>query len=111
MTPRRVLVVDENLDDAADSLAMLLKLNGHEVHTVYAATEALKAAAHSKRDMTFVDIGLPVMDGYKVAQQLRSSNAHVPIALDRPHRLWARGRPTAVEGCGLQRSLGQAGNA
>jgi CheY-like chemotaxis protein len=111
MTPRRVLVVDDNVD-AADSLAMLLKLDGHEVHTVYGAPEALKAAARLKPDLMFVDIGLPVMDGYKVAQQLRSSNDQVPFALDRPHRLWARGRPSTVEGRrGLQRSPGQAGNA
>jgi CheY-like chemotaxis protein len=45
--PRRILVVDDNVD-AADSLAMLLKLDGHEVHTVYGATEALEATARLK---------------------------------------------------------------
>lgn len=80
MRPRRVLVVDDNVD-AADSLAMLLKLDGHEVHTVYGATEALEAAVRLKPEVMFLDIGLPVMDGYEVARQLRSHNGHMPLHL------------------------------
>jgi predicted ATPase/signal transduction histidine kinase/CheY-like chemotaxis protein len=71
LMPRRVLIVDDNVD-AADSLAMLLELDGHSVNTVYGAVEALEAATRLKPDLVFLDIGLPVMDGYEVARRLRS---------------------------------------
>lgn len=71
VAPRRILIVDDSVD-AADSLAMLLEPDGHSVSTVYSAVEALDAAAHLKPDVLFLDIGLPVMDGYEVAQRLRS---------------------------------------
>ncbi len=69
--PRRIVIVDDNAD-AADSLAMLLELDGHSVSTVYSAAEALEVAARLKPDLLFLDIGLPIMDGYAVAQRLRS---------------------------------------
>lgn len=71
VAPQRILIVDDNVD-AADSLAMLLELDGHSVSTVYSAVEALDAAARLKPDILFLDIGLPVMDGYEVARRLRS---------------------------------------
>jgi signal transduction histidine kinase len=69
--PRRILIVDDNAD-AADTLAMLLELDGHSVSTVYSALEALEAAVRLKPDLLFLDIGLPVIDGYEVARRLRS---------------------------------------
>jgi len=63
--------VDDNTD-AADSLAKLLRLDGHEVHTVYGATEAIEAADRLKPEVMFLDIGLPQMDGYEVARRLRA---------------------------------------
>ena len=78
--PRRILVVDDNVD-GADSLAMLLTLDGHEVHTVYGASEALEAASRVKPDMMFLDIGLPGMDGYEVARQLRARGGAAPLRL------------------------------
>jgi predicted ATPase/signal transduction histidine kinase len=77
MMPRRILVVDDNAD-AADSLAMLLRFYGHEVHTVYSASEALDAAARLRPEMVFLDIGLPLMDGYEVARQLLSRGDRAP---------------------------------
>ena len=77
---RRILLVDDN-PDAADSLAMLLRLDGHEVHTAYGAIEALKAADRLKPEMIFLDIGLPEMDGYEVARRLRMNNGHDPLRL------------------------------
>lgn len=71
VSPRRILIVDDNID-AADTLAMLLELDGHSVSTVYGAVEALEAAARLKPDLLFLDIGLPVIDGYEVARRLRS---------------------------------------
>lgn len=72
-TPRSILIVDDNVD-AADTLAMLLELDGHRVHAVYGAIEALEAAMRLKPDVLFLDIGLPGMDGYEVAQRLRSQS-------------------------------------
>ncbi len=67
----RVLVVDDNVD-AADSIAMLLSLEGHEVVSVHAAHEALEAAQTFRPHVVLLDIGLPGMDGYEVARRLRS---------------------------------------
>src|SRR5688572_8703015 len=69
---RRVLVVDDSTD-AADSLAMLLELEGHEVSTAYTAAAALEKAERLQPEIAFIDIGLPQMDGYEVARRLRAS--------------------------------------
>lgn len=80
MLRRRILVVDDNVD-AADSLAMWLSFNGHEVHTVYGATEALEAAARLQPEVMFLDIGLPVMDGYEVARRLKADARQAALRL------------------------------
>jgi PAS domain S-box-containing protein len=67
---RRLLVVDDN-KDAADSLAALLRILGHDVRTVYDGPTAVKAALEYRPDMLFLDIGLPGMDGHEVARRLR----------------------------------------
>jgi CheY-like chemotaxis protein len=68
---RRVLVVDDNAD-AADALAMLLRLDEHDVDVVYDATEAIEVATRTRPDVLLLDIGLPQIDGYEVARRLRS---------------------------------------
>jgi signal transduction histidine kinase len=68
----RVLIVDDN-KDAAESLAMLLSLDGHVVETVHSGEAALDAVASFKADAILLDIGLPRMDGYEVASNLRAS--------------------------------------
>jgi PAS domain S-box-containing protein len=77
---RRILVVDDNVD-AADSLAMLLELDGHEVQTVYGGAEAIEAATRLDPDIVFLDIGLPHMDGYEVARRLREQNGKASLRL------------------------------
>jgi signal transduction histidine kinase len=67
---RRVLVVDDNRD-AADSLALLLKLMGHEVRTAYDGPAALQEARAWRPEVVLLDIGLPGMTGYEVARRLR----------------------------------------
>ncbi|HEV8578426.1 MAG TPA: ATP-binding protein [Thermoanaerobaculia bacterium] len=68
---RRVWVVDDNRD-AAESLSVLLQLWGHEVHVACNAQEALQLSASQQRpDAVLLDIGLPGMDGYELAKQLR----------------------------------------
>jgi CheY-like chemotaxis protein len=69
---RSVLVVDDSAD-AADSLAMLLELEGHEVTTAYTAAAALETAERVQPDVAFIDIGLPTMNGYEVAKRLRAN--------------------------------------
>jgi PAS domain S-box-containing protein len=66
----RVMVVDDNWD-AADSLAMLLRLTGHEVQTAHDGASALSAAGAFHPAVIFLDIGLPGMDGYQVAERMR----------------------------------------
>ena len=68
--PRRVLIVDDN-EDAANSLAMILQLSGHETASVYTAADALERATEFRPDVVLLDIGLPGMDGYEVAQKMR----------------------------------------
>ncbi|MGM9490752.1 ATP-binding protein [Ideonella sp. YS5] len=77
---RRVLVVDDNRD-AAQSLGMLLEAEGHEVHAVFGAEEALAAAPALVPDLILLDIGLPGMDGYEVARRLRQLDSLRPSRL------------------------------
>lgn len=67
---RRVLVVDDNRD-AAEMLQLFLEADGHEVFIAYCADEALTTAFRTSPDILFLDIGLPDMDGYDLAQRLR----------------------------------------
>jgi len=67
---QRVLVVDDNVDAAA-SLAMLLRLQGNDVHVVHDGPHALEAATALRPQVVLLDIGLPGMDGLEVARQLR----------------------------------------
>ena len=70
---RRVLIVDDNVD-AADSLAMLLRSDGHEAETAYTANTALEAVERVRPEIVLLDVGLPQTDGYEIARQLRASN-------------------------------------
>jgi CheY-like chemotaxis protein len=79
--PKRILIVDDNAD-AADSLARLLHLNGHEALAVYGAREALDRAGTFGADIVLLDIGLPEIDGYELARRLRAARSdQVLIAL------------------------------
>ena len=69
----RILVVDDNVD-AADSIAMLLNMEGHETRAVNTARAALLAVPDFKPEVVLLDIGLPEMDGYEVARRLREQN-------------------------------------
>jgi PAS domain S-box-containing protein len=68
---RRVLVVDDNVD-AADSMAMLLRMVGHEVAIEHEGNAALARATRESHDIILLDIGLPGMNGYDVARHLRA---------------------------------------
>ena len=67
---RRVLVADDNLD-AGESLAMLLRLDGHEVEIAQNGTEALALFERMKPEIAILDIGMPGLTGYEVAERIR----------------------------------------
>ncbi|HEX5611759.1 MAG TPA: PAS domain S-box protein, partial [Burkholderiales bacterium] len=68
---RRVLVVDDNVD-AANSMATILRLFGHQVQCVYDGPAALTEADSFQPEVIVLDIGLPGMDGFEVAKRLRT---------------------------------------
>jgi len=68
---RRILVVDDNVD-AAESLALLLQLDGFTTEVAFDGPGALQVAGAFIPDIIFLDIGLPGLDGYKVAAHIRS---------------------------------------
>jgi signal transduction histidine kinase len=70
----RILVVDDNQDSAC-SMTLLLELQGHEVQVAHAGQTALKMAHDSRPDVILLDIGMPGMNGYEVARQLRAQAA------------------------------------
>jgi two-component system CheB/CheR fusion protein len=72
--PRRVLVIEDNVD-AADSLREVLELGGHRVDVAYAAEAGIARARAFKPDVVLCDIGLPGMDGYEVARIMRADPA------------------------------------
>ena len=63
-------MVEDNAD-AADSLGLLLRLYGHKVEIARTGPTALQMASASRPDVVLLDIGLPGMDGFQVAQRLR----------------------------------------
>ncbi len=78
--PRRVLVVDDNVD-AASTLELLLRSLGHETRVVHDGHVALQAAAEFRPDVVLLDIGLPGLDGYEVAKRLRTLKEERPFRI------------------------------
>ncbi|WP_332853693.1 hybrid sensor histidine kinase/response regulator [Duganella sp. S19_KUP01_CR8] len=66
----QVLVVDDN-QDAADSLAALLEIDGFDAHAVYDGASAIAASAEHPPDLIILDLGMPGMDGYETARAIR----------------------------------------
>ena len=67
---RRVLIVDDS-EDGAESLAMLLEFGGHETHKAYDGVEAIEAAERLRPDVVLLDIGLPRLNGYEACRRIR----------------------------------------
>jgi PAS domain S-box-containing protein len=76
--PRRVLVVDDN-QDAAQSLAQILSLNGHTAESVFGPEAALERLAAFRPEVVLLDIGLPRMDGYELARRIRGGECQVQL--------------------------------
>lgn len=68
---RRILIVDDNCD-AAELLAELVRLSGHEVTVAFSGLGALQAVDRFQPDVVLLDIGMPGMNGYEVAIALRA---------------------------------------
>ena len=72
IVPRRILIADDN-EDAANTLAMLLQMAGHEVCTALGGQAALTLAGSFRPEVALLDIGMPDVDGYEVAKRVRQT--------------------------------------
>ncbi len=70
VSPRRILVADDN-SDAVEALALQLRLAGHEVRSANDGLEALEVADSFMPQVVLLDLGMPRMDGYETARQIR----------------------------------------
>lgn len=70
---RRILVVDDN-QDSAESLAMLLRIAGNETHTAYDGEDAIIAVEKFKPEVVLLDIGLPKLNGYDACRRIRQES-------------------------------------
>ena len=83
VSPRRVLLVDDNRDFAL-SMAALLELEGHDVRTTFEAASAETVAGEFRPDIAFLDLGLPHISGFELARRLRAqpnTNGTVLVAV------------------------------
>ena len=77
---RRVLVADDNRD-AGDTLAMLLRLDGHDVHVATDGLEAVEVYQRVQPDVVILDIGMPGLSGHEVARRIRDLGSQHPVTL------------------------------
>jgi CheY-like chemotaxis protein len=77
---RRILIADDNRD-AADSLAILLQMDGHEVTVVHDGRQAVATIDSFRPEIALLDIGMPELDGYEVARQVRQGPLGTSITL------------------------------
>ena len=75
---RNILIADDN-QDALESLALMLRMEGHEVHCASDGEEALLLAGQRKPEIVVLDVGMPKLDGCEVARRIRAES-------------WGRGR-------------------
>jgi len=78
--PKRVLVVEDN-PDVAELMRLQLRMWGHEVSTAEDGHSGLQAALRLRPDVALIDVGLPGLDGYEVARQVRSAEGGDRIRL------------------------------
>jgi signal transduction histidine kinase/ActR/RegA family two-component response regulator len=88
-----ILIVDDNVD-AATSLAVILNLTGHQCEAQFSAQDALERAPSLRPDFVLLDIGLPDLDGYEVAQRLRQIDGLEDVGLI---ALTGYGQPEDIE--------------
>ena len=109
--PLFVLVIEDE-EDGANSLCELLQLVGYRVAVARTGTAALRTARIDRPDVVLLDIRLPDINGWQVAQRMRDmATGGAAAGDDGRDRLRFRGRSAAVRGLGSQSSLGQASRA
>jgi CheY-like chemotaxis protein len=69
----RVVVADDNAD-YAESTAIILRMEGHEVHTAYDGMQTVELTQSLRPDVVLLDIGLPKLNGYEAARRIRATN-------------------------------------
>ena len=77
---RRILVADDNCD-AAETLAMLLRLDGHEVHVANDGLQAIDMFGRTQPEVVILDIGMPGLSGHDVARRIRNLGSEPPVTL------------------------------
>ena len=77
---RRILIADDNRD-SAETLAALLRMEGHEVTSVHDGPVALSVFGELKPDVALLDIGMPGLTGYEVARKMRQAAPRAPLTL------------------------------
>lgn len=77
---KRVLVVDDN-KDAADTISLLLGIDGHDVSVVYSGLEAIERCEATHPDVVLLDLGMPDLSGYEVAKAILSSDRGAGVRL------------------------------
>ncbi len=77
---KRILLADDNRD-AAESLAIILRLEGHDVELAHDGEAALERYAARRPDVALLDIGMPKHNGYEVARQIRASERGADVTL------------------------------
>ena len=70
VAPRRILVADDN-EDSASSMALLLEILGNEVRTAFDGLDAVEVATAFRPDVILMDIGMPRLDGYDACRRIR----------------------------------------
>ena len=80
IVPKRVLVVDDNID-AATTLQLLLESLGHETCVVHDGAQALRMSTQFRPDIVLLDIGMPGLNGYEVARRLRALERGRPLRI------------------------------
>ncbi|HEV8689962.1 MAG TPA: response regulator [Ideonella sp.] len=76
----RILVVDDN-QDAAESLAMALELEGYQTEVAHDGADALRKSSRFHPQVVILDISMPIMDGFEAAQALRRHVPHVRLVV------------------------------
>ena len=97
----RVLVADDNVD-AAETLALVLQLDGHDVRVARDGLEALQMAEQFRPQVALLDIGMPRLDGYETAQRLRALPWAGGIRLIAGHGLGPGTGPQEGDRCGFR---------
>ncbi len=81
ITPRRRILIADDNRDSAETLAALLRMEGHEVTSVHDGPVALSVFNQIKPDVALLDIGMPGLTGYEVARKMRQTSAGASLKL------------------------------